>query len=65
MKSATELADYLADNARRDEDIKAAQLLRRLGRLHDVAQEMVKAKPGPAKNAAYAELVDLLHGRER
>jgi hypothetical protein len=44
MKSAETHADRLLDRARDDHDIEAAALLRKLGRVHQVAYEMVWAK---------------------
>jgi acyl-CoA-binding protein len=63
MKSAEKYADYLLDNARSDLDVEAAALLRKLGRVHDVAYEMVKARTHEHSRAAYVEMVDLMKGK--
>jgi hypothetical protein len=63
MKQADKLADYLLDHARSDLDTDAAALLRRLGRIADVAREVVNAKNRDYQNAAYQELIDLIKGK--
>ncbi len=63
MKQADKLADYLLDHARSDLDTDAATLLRRLGRIADVAREVVNAKNRDYQNAAYQELIDLIKGK--
>lgn len=64
MKHANKLADYLDDNARTPEDNEAAKILRQLGRVYEVAYEIVWAKNRDHQNAAYAELVDLIKGKQ-
>lgn len=63
MKSAEKLAEYLLNNARSELDIEAATLLRKLGRVYDVAYEMVKARTHEHSKAAYVEMVDLMKGK--
>ena len=63
MKQAEKLADYLLDHARSDLDLDAAALLRRLGRISDVAHEMVHAKTHDHSRNAYVEMVDLIKGK--
>jgi hypothetical protein len=63
MSKANKLADYLDDNARSELDNEAAATLRRLGRIADVAYEMVKAKTHEHSKAAYIEMIDLIKGK--
>lgn len=63
MKRAEELADYLDETARRPLDNDAAAMLRQLGRVYDVAAEMVRTKDHARRNAAYQEMVDLIKGK--
>lgn len=57
------LADALLDRARDELDLEAATYLRSLGRLHAVANEMVRAKTHQQSVAAYAEMIDLIKGK--
>lgn len=63
MKRADKLADYLDDHARSELDNDAAAMLRKLGRIYDVARELVYAKTHTHSQATYAELVDLIKGK--
>ncbi len=63
MKQADKYADYLMDNARSELDTEAAVLLRQLGRVFDVANEMVRAKTHEQSRAAYLEMIDLIKGK--
>ncbi len=63
VKNADKLSDYLYENARSPLDTDAAQLLRKLGRLFDVAYELVHAKTHDHSKATYAELVDMIKGK--
>lgn len=63
MKRAEELASFLDDNARSPQDNEAAAMLRKLGRVYDVAYEMVKAKTHEHSRAAYTEMIDLIKGK--
>lgn len=63
MKRADKLSDYLYENARSSLDTDAAALLRQLGRLYDVANEMVRAKTHDHSKAAYLEMIDLIKGK--
>ncbi len=63
MKQADKFADYLNDHARSEMDNDAARLLRRLGKVYDVAYEMVHAKSHEHSRNAYAEMIDLIKGK--
>ena len=63
MNKANKLADYLDDNARSELDNEAAATLRRLGRIAEVAYEMVHAKTHEHSKAAYIEMLDLIKGK--
>ena len=63
MKHFNELADYLDDHARSELDNDAAAMLRKLGRVHQVATEMARAKTHEQRNAAYSEMIDLIKGK--
>lgn len=63
MTSAKTHADRLLDRARDEHDIEAAALLRKLGRVHQVAREMVWAKTHEQSKAAYVEMIDLIKGK--
>lgn len=63
MKNFNELADYLDDNARSELDNDAAAMLRKLGRVHQVAYEMVWARTHEQSKAAYVEMIDLIKGK--
>jgi hypothetical protein len=63
VKQAEKLADYLMDHARSDLDLDAAALLRRLGRVADVAHEMVYARTQEHTRNAYKEMIDLVKGK--
>lgn len=63
MQAADRLADYLLEHARSDLDLDAARALRKLGRVYEVAFEVVHAKTHDHSKAAYAELVDLIKGK--
>jgi hypothetical protein len=63
MKNFERLASYLDDNARSELDNEAAALLRKLGRVADVAHEMVWARTHEQSKAAYIEMIDLIKGK--
>lgn len=63
MKNFDQLAERLLDRARDEHDIKAAELLRKFGRVHAVATEMARAKTHEQRNAAYNEMIDLIKGK--
>ena len=63
MQAADKLADYLLEHAHSDLDLDAARALRKLGRVYEVAFEVVHAKTHDHSKAAYAELVDLIKGK--
>ena len=63
MKNFSQLADYLDDNARSFLDNDAAALLRKFGRIAEVAYEMAHAKTHEQRNATYNEMIDLIKGK--
>ena len=63
MTSAEQHADRLLDRARAEYDVEAAALLRKLGRVHQVAYEMVWARTHEQSKAAYVEMIDLIKGK--
>jgi hypothetical protein len=63
MNKADKLAGHLDDCARSELDNEAASLLRELGRVYDVAYEMVYARTHEQSKAAYAEMIDLIKGK--
>ena len=64
VKKYEELARFLEDAAAYPEHNEAAKILRQLGRVYEVAYEIVWAKNRDHQNAAYAELVDLIKGKQ-
>lgn len=64
MMTVNQLADLLLERARDEHDIDAARLLRKFKRTHDVAREVVQARTHEQSKAAYAELVDLMKGKD-
>ena len=64
MKKYEQLALYLDDNARSPMDNDAAAVLRKLGRVYEVAYEMVKAKTHEHSRNAYMEMKDLIEGKQ-
>ena len=63
MNKADKLADHLDDSARSELDNEAAALLRELGKVYDVAYEMVYARTNEQSRAAYSEMIDLIKGK--
>lgn len=63
MKKAEQLALYLDDHARSQQDNEAASMLRKLWRVYEVAHEMIHAKTHEHSKAAYAEMHDLIKGK--
>ena len=63
MKNFERLASYLDDHARSELDNEAAALLRKLGRVHQVAYEMVWANTHEQSKNAYCEMIDLIKGK--
>jgi hypothetical protein len=63
MNKADKLADHLDDTARSNLDNEAAALLRELGRVYDVAYEMVYARTHEHSKNAYIEMIDLIKGK--
>lgn len=63
VKKYERLAQMLDDNARGPEDNEAAATLRKLGRVYEVAFEMIHAKTHEHSKAAYSEMHDLIKGK--
>jgi hypothetical protein len=64
MKRAEQLAEYLDNKARGEEDNEAAKLLRDLSKVYDIAREIVLARTHEHSRDAYHELVDLIKGKK-
>jgi len=64
VRQANQLANRLLDRAKEDLDIEAAASLRRMAKVYDVAFEMVHAKTHEHSKNAYAEMIDLIKGKE-
>lgn len=60
MNRAEELAVLLEENARHDEDLETAMLLRKLYEVYEVAAEVVYAKTHPESKAAYSRMIDVI-----
>ncbi len=58
------LANALEEMPRTEIDLEAAKTLRELGRVFEVAREMVMAKTHEQSKAAYAEMIDLIKGKK-
>lgn len=58
------IANALEEMPRSEIDLEAAKLLRELGRVVEVAREMVMARTHEQSKAAYAEMVDLIKGKK-
>jgi hypothetical protein len=61
---AHRLADKLRHTPRDEHDLEAARLLERMALVYDVAQEMVFARTNEHSRAAYAEMIDLIKGKQ-
>jgi hypothetical protein len=57
------LANALEEMPRTEIDLEAAKTLRELGRVFEVAREMVMARTHEQSKAAYAEMIDLIKGK--
>ncbi len=64
VRHIEKMALYLDDNARSPQDNEAASMLRKLGRVYAVAYEMVHAKTHEHSRDAYAEMIDLIKGKQ-
>lgn len=64
MKRYEELACILEERATNPEHNEAAAMLRKLGRVYEVAYEMVHAKTNEHSRAAYVEMIDLIKGKQ-
>jgi len=62
-RNVERLANSLEEMPRTEIDLEAAKTLRELGRVFEVAREMVMAKTHEQSKAAYAEMVDLIKGK--
>ena len=60
---AHELAEHLRHMPRNEDDLEAARMLIKLVEVFEVAREVVMAKSHDHRNAAYAELVDMIKGK--
>lgn len=58
------LANALEEMPRTEIDLEAARTLRELGRVFEVAREMVMASTHEQSRAAYAEMIDLIKGKK-
>jgi hypothetical protein len=58
------LANALEEMPRTEIDLEAAKTLRELGRVFEVAREMVMARTHEQSRAAYAEMIDLIKGKK-
>lgn len=58
------LANALEEMPRTEIDLEAAKTLRELGRVFEVAREMVMARTHEQSKAAYAEMIDLIKGKK-
>ena len=58
------LANALEEMPRTEIDLEAAKTLRELGKVFEVAREMVMANTHEQSRAAYAEMVDLIKGKK-
>lgn len=61
---AFRLADKLRHLPRDEDDLEAARLLERMAQVYDVAAEMVLARTDAHSRAAYAEMIDLIKGKQ-
>ena len=57
------LANALEEMPRSELDLEAARTLRELGKVFEVAREMVMANTHQQSKAAYAEMIDLIKGK--
>jgi len=63
LRRIERLANALEEMPRTEMDLEAAKTLRELGRVFEVAREMVMAKTHEQSKAAYAEMIDLIKGK--
>ncbi len=64
MNRIERIANALEEMPRNEVDLEAARLLRELGRVFEVAKELVMARTHEQSKAAYAEMVDLIKGKK-
>lgn len=57
------LANALQEMPRNENDLEAANMLRQLVRVYEVAHEMVYAKTHEQSKTAYLEMIDLIKGK--
>ncbi len=62
-RSIERLANALEEMPRTEIDLEAARTLRELGRVFEVAREMVMANTHEQSKAAYSEMIDLIKGK--
>jgi len=61
---ANRLAAKLLTMPRDEDDVEAAKMLKRMAHVYEVAQEMVFARTDQHSRAAYAEMIDLIKGKQ-
>ena len=64
LRRIERLANALEEMPRTELDLEAAKTLRELGRVFEVAREMVMARTHEQSRAAYAEMIDLIKGKQ-
>lgn len=64
LRRIERLANALEEMPRTEMDLEAAKTLRELGRIFEVAREMVMARTHEQSRAAYAEMIDLIKGKQ-
>lgn len=65
MRSVAEdLAEWLESHPRDKLDLEAAAMIRKLERVYAAAFDMVYARTDVASRAAYAEMKDLIRGKQ-
>ena len=64
MSVAESSAEWLESHPRDRLDLDAAALLRKFERVYAAAFDMVHARTDVASRAAYAELIDLIKGKQ-
>lgn len=64
MSIADELAEWLESKPRGQLDLDAAAMIRKMERVYAAAFDMVYARTDIASKAAYAELIDIIKGKQ-
>ena len=63
-KKANRIAEKLLVLPRDEDDIEAAMMLKHMALVYEVAQELVFARTNDHSKNAYAELIDLIKGKQ-